>query len=489
MFRPVNAGKALIVMALAWAPADAAWAQSAAPLPPPGAPGAIELAAAEGSEFDGKWEGTFVGNQSCGVLKIPIQATIKKGKFSALINENDYRKKVKGQVSKDGELSLSGFLSYQSQGDVKDNKFHMMGLFSGDAFQGSFNLGNNQWGECSGVIRMSRLGPGPAGPGASSMARDLATWQGVQNSTRATDFEGYIAAFPKGLFADLALARMKALRAEEATLLANRRQMRLIEQARRERNLAALTRPEQDALEGIDFGDYHALIIGIDEYRNLPNLKSAVGDARAMAEILKEQYGFKVTLLIDPTRGDIIDAFDEFRAVLGFKDNLLIYYAGHGWLDEDSDEGYWLPVDAKPNRRTNWVSNATLTSTLKALAAKHVMVLADSCYSGRLVRAANVNLEGAGAPEYFRKMSQKMARVVMTSGGLEPVVDSDGGDHSPFARALLKALAENQSILDGSGLFNAVRRPVMVAADQTPQYSNVRQAGHDGGDFLFVRRR
>ncbi len=86
-------------------------------------------------------------------------------------------------------------------------------------------------------------------------------------------------------------------------------------------------------------------------------------------------------------------------------------------------------------------------------------------------------------------MSQKMARVVMTSGGLEPVVDSDGGDHSPFARALLKALSENQSILDGSGLFNAVRRPVMVAADQTPQYSNVRQAGHDGGDFLFVRRR
>ena len=28
-----------------------------------------------------------------------------------------------------------------------------------------------------------------------------------------------------------------------------------------------------------------------------------------------------------------------------------------------------------------------------------------------------------------------------------------------------------------------------VAADQTPQYSDVRRAGHDGGDFLFVRRR
>jgi hypothetical protein len=26
-------------------------------------------------------------------------------------------------------------------------------------------------------------------------------------------------------------------------------------------------------------------------------------------------------------------------------------------------------------------------------------------------------------------------------------------------------------------------------ADQTPQYSDIRRAGHDGGDFLFVRKR
>ena len=409
--------------------------------------------------------------------------------MSALINESDHRKQVKGSVSKDGQLSLTGSFSYLSDGDVKDKNFHMMGLFSGDAFQGSFNVKNVQWGDCSGVILMSRLGPGPARGGASAMTRDFGFWQGVQNSTRATDFEGYTAAFPNGLFAELARARVKALRAEEATRLANRREKQRIVSERRARGLATLTKPGQDALDRIDFGDYHALVIGINDYRDLPKLKSAARDARAMAGVLEGQYGFRVTLLIDPTRGDIIDAFDEFRATLGFKDNLLIYYAGHGWLDEEADEGYWLPVNAKPNRRTNWVSNATLTSTLKAIAAKHVMVLADSCYSGRLVRAANVNLDGAGAPEYFRKMSRKMARVVMTSGGLEPVADDGGGGHSPFARALLKVLGDNQSILDGSGLFNAIRRPVMVAADQTPQYSDVRKAGHDGGDFLFVRRR
>jgi len=44
-------------------------------------------------------------------------------------------------------------------------------------------------------------------------------------------------------------------------------------------------------------------------------------------------------------------------------------------------------------------------------------------------------------------------------------------------------------VMDGTQLFEKVRRPVMLAAKQTPQYSDVRQAGHDGGDFLFVRRR
>jgi len=44
-----------------------------------------------------------------------------------------------------------------------------------------------------------------------------------------------------------------------------------------------------------------------------------------------------------------------------------------------------------------------------------------------------------------------------------------------------------ESVFDGTELFNQIRRPVMLAADQTPEYANIRKAGHDGGDFLFVR--
>ncbi len=117
--------------------------------------------------------------------------------------------------------------------------------------------------------------------------------------------------------------------------------------------------------------------------------------------------------------------------------------------------------------------------------AKHVMIVADSCYSGRLVRGTKITM---GDPEFLKKMSRKRARVVITSGGLEPVADNNGTGHSPFTSALLKTLDSNAGVLDGNSLFNAIRRPVMTNADQTPQFSDVRKAGHDGGDFLFVPR-
>ena len=90
--------------------------------------------------------------------------------------------------------------------------------------------------------------------------------------------------------------------------------------------------------------------------------------------------------------------------------------------------------------------------------------------------------------DYWQRISQKAARVTLTSGGLEPVADSDGSGHSPFASAFIEALGNNKKIMDGTTLFSKMRRPVMLKANQTPEYSDVRSAGHDGGDFVFVRQ-
>ena len=67
------------------------------------------------------------------------------------------------------------------------------------------------------------------------------------------------------------------------------------------------------------------------------------------------------------------------------------------------------------------------------------------------------------------------------------MVDRGGkGDHSVFASALIDVLSENEAVLDATLLFSKIRRPVMLNSDQTPEYSDIRKAGHDGGDFLFV---
>lgn len=246
--------------------------------------------------------------------------------------------------------------------------------------------------------------------------------------------------------------------------------------------------PSQTAvsIDNLYLGSYHALIIGNNNYKYIAKLNTAINDAKSVGYILQNKYGFKVKLIVDGTRNDILSVLDGYRTKLTQNDNLLIYYAGHGYYDKEAERGYWLPVDAKETTKVAWLSNVDITDTLKATKAKHVMVVADSCYSGTLTRAIHVKLR---SPEWLSKISRKKSRTVLTSGGLEPVSDSGGGVHSVFAKVFLNILKENTGVMDGTLFFSKLRRPVMVNSDQTPQYSDIRKAGHDGGDFLFVRKK
>lgn len=240
--------------------------------------------------------------------------------------------------------------------------------------------------------------------------------------------------------------------------------------------------------KGVDFGRYHALVIGNTGYASFPELKTAGDDARAVAALLKDSYGYTVTLVLDATRSAIIDALEALRATLTPDDNLLIYYAGHGWLDTKAERGYWLPVDANPDSKANWLSNATITDSIKAMDARHVIVVADSCYSGTLTRGIKITAKASA--DHYVDLARKRTRVVLTSGGLEPVSDSGGRGHSAFAAAFIDALAANDGAIEGAELFRRIERPVKLNADQTPAYSDMRKVGHEeGGDFVFVRKR
>lgn len=257
----------------------------------------------------------------------------------------------------------------------------------------------------------------------------------------------------------------------------------------------AAARPTARTPPRLQLGTYHALIIGNRAYAHWPSLRTPEADARKTAEVLSQKYGFKTRLLLDARRVDILQALNELRDRLTEKDNLLIYYAGHGYLDEKINRAYWVPVDGHLDSNVEWIPTVAITDLVAAMSARHVLLVVDSCYAGALTRSALARLE-AGMSEEARRhwlevVAAKRSRTVLSSGDVKPVLDAGGGQHSVFARAWLDVLARNEEILEGQGLYREIAARVSYAADalrfeQVPQYAPLRYAGHESGDFLFA---
>jgi hypothetical protein len=81
---------------------------------------------------------------------------------------------------------------------------------------------------------------------------------------------------------------------------------------------------------------------------------------------------------------------------------------------------------------------------------------------------------------------------VLTSGGIAPVLDSGGGEHSVFAKAFLEELEQASGPIDAYKIYLRVTNKVRSAAaqvgfEQTPTYAPIKYTGHSGGEFIFVK--
>ena len=88
-------------------------------------------------------------------------------------------------------------------------------------------------------------------------------------------------------------------------------------------------------------------------------------------------------------------------------------------------------------------------------------------------------------------MIKARSRTILTSGGLKPVMDGGGGEHSVFAKAFIEALRNNNNILEGQMLYRNVSRGIVAIAaqygiEQVPVYAPIRLSGHENGEFFFV---
>jgi len=238
------------------------------------------------------------------------------------------------------------------------------------------------------------------------------------------------------------------------------------------------------------FGDYYAILIYVDDYTYLNRLDTPKYDVEAIAKILKERYGFKTTIIPNPKNSDeLLGILDGFNKKITSNDNLLIYYAGHGDYIKKANAGYWQLKDAKKDSRVGWISiESAVNNTLNLMSAKHILVISDSCYSGAILRKSDTKLGVNRADmRYYTELYQKKSRNALTSGGLEPVLDSDpiNPNHSIFTNGLLYSLQHNtKPIFALEEKFSEIKKYIKL-----PQYSAIRKTGHKmGGDFIFVDR-
>ena len=257
------------------------------------------------------------------------------------------------------------------------------------------------------------------------------------------------------------------------------------------------TTPLPAEIKGLQFGRFYALVIGNQDYQLVNDLSTTKNDAIKMAELLKEKYGFKVQLLINADRVTVAKAIIDLNDKLTEKDNLLIYYAGHGIRNRSKSQeiGYWLPVNAQPPPNDAfWVANDFVTRYLDQYKAKRVLVVADSCYAGLLSSSPSYtffNQEINRDIEFIKSQLSDRARLLITSGGDKPVIDTGGRGHSVFARVLLDALRQNKEIISAPELFLSIRDRVEQLAkanqfDQTPDLKVIKDGGHEMGGFYFV---
>ncbi len=262
--------------------------------------------------------------------------------------------------------------------------------------------------------------------------------------------------------------------------------------------LETAKKTEAVSYEDIEFGKYYALIIGNQNYDIIDDLKTPHSDSLRTKALLEQKYGFDVTVLLDADNANIMRAINDLNDKLTEKDNLLIFYAGHGSRIStgDYEAGYWLPVNASaPPDDTFWVSTEFVTRHLARLKAKRVMVVADSCYAGLLSDAPGYLFMGDAdySIDYVRYKLPKRSRLLISSGGDAPVLDNLGRGHSLFARAFIDVLEKSEGILSGPELFLKVREIVAGRAEasglkQEPVLKAIKGAGHEVGDFFFVKK-
>jgi len=143
-----------------------------------------------------------------------------------------------------------------------------------------------------------------------------------------------------------------------------------------------------------------ALVIGNNDYKNVPKLQKAVNDARTMGDTLK-QLGFTVMVAENQTRQAFSQSLLAFDKAIDKGDTAFFFYAGHGF--EIAGQNFLLPTDvpAATEGQEELVRDASILADriierLQNKGARTAILVFDACRNNPFERSGTSAVAGGG---------------------------------------------------------------------------------------------
>jgi hypothetical protein len=241
----------------------------------------------------------------------------------------------------------------------------------------------------------------------------------------------------------------------------------------------------------------YAVIIGIDQYQDLPadrQLSYAVRDAKGIAQALAKNYRFdKIFTLYnkDATKEQIMKLLTvQLPKEIGKNDSLFVFWAGHGnqELTPEGEIGFLIPYDGSADEVYRNVTMTEIRDTVSRIVpAKHVFYAMDACYSGLLTTRA-VDSKPRRDLAYLKEITKERVRQVLTAGGRDQqVLDGGPNGHSVFTGRLIEILEASGDFITANEIQAILKERVFNDAKgrgyvQTPSFGSL----SGNGDFVFV---